>query len=62
MITKKILRLVEEKYGKTYFIIIFPDESGRITDDYQSPYRSVPAYEFSNLQQLTTHLKGNTHE
>lgn len=58
---QKILELLEKKYGNNQIaLLIFSDESGRITDQPIEPYeKDVPLFYFDNIKELISHLQEN---
>ncbi len=59
---KTILELMKNKYSDNtvnVVLLIFDDESGRITNDPENPYEDTPLFEFESIEELTTHLQEN---
>lgn len=58
---RKILKLMEEKYPGCVALMIFDDESGRITDNPSDPYDTPPLFEFGKsnggIKGLVEHLQ-----
>lgn len=53
---KNILKLMEEKYPHTA-LLIFADESGRITYNPAHAYDTVPIFDFNTIKELIKHLQ-----
>lgn len=56
---KKILELMKNKYPGNTALLIYDDESGRITDDPMFPYDNKPLFSFHTVDQLISHLQEN---
>lgn len=60
---KEILALMAKKYPTNYMegqnpaLLIYDDESGRISNDATRPYDST-LFDFSSIEELVAHLQG----
>jgi len=56
---RKLLSLLEKKHPGFVMLILFDDESGRITEYTANPYDndSEPLFQFTSLDELKTYLE-----
>lgn len=58
---RKILKMLAEKYSGSAVIVIYDDESGRITREPTMPYLSFE-YSFGSIDELVEHLQEKTND
>jgi len=58
MNTQEIIKAISKKFPQSKVVLIIcEDGSGRVTDNWQKPYESVPLLGFGNIDHLIAQLQ-----